>query len=171
MAEPLRLTLAGDPVALCVMAIEAVRLPVAPGAKVRARVHELPALKAVPLTQLLPPATVNSAAWVPEVTMLLRVKVAEPVLVMLVLLLAVLPTVMLPKFSALLPIENVGACPVPDKLTVRARPLPVKVKVALRAPVLLGAKRTVRVQVPPALMVPDRPAVPPALQLVLDTKK
>jgi hypothetical protein len=149
---PVKLTVCGLPKALSVMLTEAVRLPVAVGAKVTLILQLPPAGTELP--QLLD--SLKSPAFVPVTAMPVMVKAAVPVLLRVTACAAlVVPRIWLLKVRLVELRLTVGPPPVPVRLTLCTLPatlllLSVMVKVAVRVPGSVGEKVTLMVQLPPA---------------------
>ena len=118
------------------------------------------------LLRLLPLSPSTSGFSGPDITLALTlawvlrrpeyVPVALIVLVIVVEALLLLPTVAL-MLSVAEPMLKAGASPVPDSAMVCVRPSMVTERLSLRAPVVVGLKRSVTLQVPPAGMVGGLP--------------
>jgi hypothetical protein len=148
---PVRLTVWGLPVELSVIVTEAVRVPVAVGAKVTLMVQLPPAGTEVP--QVLVTAKSPGLGPVGAITIPLMVSAALPWLVRVTGCTAlIVPKVWLPKFRLVGVRLADGALPVPLRFTVWGLPaaLSAMLSTAVRAPRAAGVKVTVIVQLPPA---------------------
>lgn len=169
--EPIRLTVCGLPEALSAIVTEAVRPPMAVGAKVTVMLQLPPAGTEPP--QLLD--SLKSPAFGPVTVMLVMVKAAVPVLLMVTGWAAlVIPRVWLVKVRLVEVRLTLGPLPMPIRLTLCVLPatlllLSVTISVAARVPGRVGVKFTLIVQFPPAatelpqlLLWPKSPGLPPA---------
>jgi hypothetical protein len=141
---PVRVTVCGLPVALSEMVTVAVRLPTAAGVKITLIV-QLPCTASE-----LPQVDVSgkSEALAPVTAMLLKFKVALPLLVMVTVWAAALvPTDWLPKVRMLAERPTAADKPVPVKFTVWGLPVALSVNTtdAVRVPAALGVNVTLRV--------------------------
>jgi len=151
---PVRLTLCRPPAALSVKLTAAVRVPLARGLKVTLTVQLAPAATLVP--QLL--VWAKSPEFVPATAIPVMLKAALPVLWIVTGCGGlVTPTGSFP--SARLVGEALKAglvlVPVPERITLCGLPvaLSVKVTAAARAPVVVGLKVTLTVQMAPAALL------------------
>jgi len=127
------------------------RLPIAVGLKVMLIVHD--ALGANPIPPIAQPfeEMVKSLAFPPEIVAPFMTRFALPELVMVrVCGVVVVPTVILPNWKALLLGLITGAMPVPETGTISVVGFELAIaSVAVRAPVAVGRKVRVIVQVEP----------------------
>src|SRR6266851_1832291 len=148
MPVPTSGTVCGLPAALSVMLIEAVRVPVAVGAKVTLIVQVAPAATEAPQVFVC----AKSPLFVPVMAMLEIINAAVPVLDRLTICTAlVLPTRWPPKLILAPPNTTIGATPVPVSETTCGLPaaLSVMVTAPLRVPLSVGVNVTLTVQLAP----------------------
>ena len=173
---PVRVTDCGLPVALSVILIEAERLPLAAGVNVTL-IAQLPfAASEVPQALIC----AKSPLFVPVTDMLVRVKLALPVLVKVTDCEALAtPTGWFPKATLDGERLTLALAPVPVKPTLCTLAatlllLSVMFKEAARLPIEVGANVTLMVQLPPAaselpqvVVLPKSPALAPARAMLL----
>jgi hypothetical protein len=145
---PERLTVWGLPLALSVTVSEAARLPLAEGVKVTLSVQFAPAATEPPQVFVC----AKSLEFVPVIAIPVRLKVALPLLLRVIVPAALLvPTAWFAKERLLGEKLTAGAVPVPERLAVWGLPLALSMTVseAARLPLAEGVKVTLSVQFAP----------------------
>jgi len=164
MPVPDRVTVCGLPLALSAIVSEAVRLPVAVGVKVTFTVMLLPGVTVIGNE---PAAKAKSPAFAPVIARLEVVRLAVPVLAMMMGVTALLVfTSWLPKLTATGLTPKTGAMPVPLRGTLCGLPAALSVidSETARLPLAAGVKVTFTVVLfPGGTVIGSVPAVKPKL--------